>query len=167
MPRACGAQIRDPESPRPDFSGSGDDGIRPVTRANNRRASGSLICARIAAASGHPSGMTKFGDLSVKEMALGGPHPTLKTMPGSGQTGIVQSRARSAASRLKPLTRQFQSGALLGKGFRGGSARRGGRVWDAEKVSVEWLAGKSCVYAFLPSRYVLGDGVVCDTRGVK
>jgi hypothetical protein len=81
----------------------------------------------------------------LEKMALGGPHPALKTMPGSGQTGIVQSRARSAASRLKPLTRQFQPGALLGKGFRDGSARRGDQVLNEAEAfgrGADWKIGR-------------------------
>ncbi len=47
------------------------------------------------------------------------PDPAVKTMPGSGQTGLVSSRVLTAQRRFAPLTRQVQSGALAWQGFQG------------------------------------------------
>ncbi|WP_233342544.1 hypothetical protein, partial [Maricaulis salignorans] len=78
----------------------------------------------------------------------------------------------TAKRRFAPLTSQLQSGALLGKGFRDGSARRAGagseksmiaRSWRDENVVCPWFFSDFingclspsipfiCVYWFPPS----------------
>ena len=52
-------------------------------------------------ASGHPSGMTRRGDIWVEEKALRGPQLALKPMPRPGQSGVEPSSGMPAKRRLR------------------------------------------------------------------
>ena len=70
--------------------------------------------ARIAAASGHPSGMTRFCFLA-KFVASQGPNPALKTMPRPGQTGALLGKV----SRIVLLRRGPGHGGQFNRFYKG------------------------------------------------
>jgi hypothetical protein len=93
MPRECGAQIRDPETPRRVHLIEWVKHRCLGACTDTRRASGSRIYARIATASGHPSGMTSVLDLGVKFVAPARPPPCLAPCL-AGLSGIAPRRGR-------------------------------------------------------------------------